>query len=205
MGQRNPQVDSYIAAAAPFAQPILSHLRALWHEAFPDINEEIKWGAPHFTHKGIVGAMAGFNQHVSMGFWNRKLLSDPEGLFNDTDRTALSAIKADSVEALPADEILVAYMREAVALNEAGVKRSAGAPDQDRTLDIPDLLEHALDNSPAARRTFDEFSWSNQKDYVEWIVGAKQETTQRRRLAQAIEWMEEGKPRNWKYMRKYRA
>ena len=107
MGTQQPRVDDYIERAAPFAQPILAHIRGLWHQACPDILEEIKWGAPHFTHKGIVGAMAGFKQHVSMGFWNRKLLSDPEGLFKDTDCTHLSAIKAGSVGELPDDRILL--------------------------------------------------------------------------------------------------
>ena len=202
MGTQHPRVDDYIERAAPFAQPILAHIRGLWHQACPDILEEIKWGAPHFTHKGIVGAMAGFKQHVSMGFWNRKLLSDPEGLFKDTDCTHLSAIKAGSVGELPDDRILLAYMQEAFDLNERGVKRAAGKRE---ALVVPEALADALAESPAARKTYEGFSWSNQKDYVEWVDSAKQAATRHRRVAQAIEWMEEGKPRNWKYMKKYRT
>ena len=201
MGERDPRVLDYIRAAEPFAQPILEHLRSLWHEACPHIRETIKWGAPHFTNRSIVGAMAGFKAHVAMGFWNRRNMKDPQGLFKDTDRTHLSAIKVGSLEELPPDEVLRAYMREAFDLDVRGVKPSRG-PQPDRPLDVPGDLEDALATSPVAGQTFNDFSWSNRRDYVEWITGAKLPATRARRLAQAIEWLEEGKPRNWKYLKR---
>jgi uncharacterized protein YdeI (YjbR/CyaY-like superfamily) len=50
--------------------------------------------------------------------------------------------------------------------------------------------------------TFEAFSPSHKREYVEWIVEAKQEATRHQRLNTAIEWLAEGKPRNWKYLRK---
>ena len=59
----------------------------------------------------------------------------------------------------------------------------------------------ALLKSATARAVFDAFPPSHKREYVDWIVGAKTPETRQRRLDQALEWISEGKARNWKYMR----
>jgi hypothetical protein len=65
-------------------------------------------------------------------------------------------------------------------------------------------LKTALAKNRKARETFEGFSPSHRREYVEWIAEAKGDDTRKRRIATAIEWLSEGKPRNWKYMRSRR-
>ena len=82
MGKRSPQVDAYIAKSAPFAQPILEKIRDTFHAASPEIEEVMKWSAPFFDYKGVLGNMAAFRNHVSWGFWKAKLMKDPHGILS---------------------------------------------------------------------------------------------------------------------------
>lgn len=195
------RVDDYIRHAAPFARPLLKHLRALWHQAEPDLRKDIKWGAPHYCLGGIVGATAAFKHHVTLGFWRRRLMTDPDRLFSEKSGTQLSALRFRRPEDLPPDETLLRYMREAVALDRADNLREAASARPRRPVKLPEELKSALDRHAAAAKTFYEFSASKQREYCEWIAEAKRPTTRERRLKLAMEWLAEGKPRNWKYMK----
>lgn len=195
---KNPEVDAYIAKAAPFAQPILKKLRQLFHKACPQIEEEIKWGVPSFGYKGIVGGIAAFKSHASFGFWKQKLLSDPHGIFKNKE-PAMFGSKLTKLSDLPADKILIAYIKEAVALNEQGVKVAKEKKPPKKPPRLPDYLLAALKKNKKAHAAFESFSPSHQREYVEWITEAKQEETRLRRLSTALEWLAEGKHRNWKY------
>jgi uncharacterized protein YdeI (YjbR/CyaY-like superfamily) len=197
----NPAVDAYIWKAAPFARPILEKLRALFHKACPDIEETIKWGFPHFEYRGIVGSMAAFKQYAVFGFWKAQLLSDPAGLFTPDDQN-MGRSKFTGVSELPSDAVLLKYIREAVALNEEGVNVERPKREKKPEAEVPADLQAALKKNKKALATFEGFSPSHRREYVEWITEAKQEATRQKRLTHAIEWLEEGKPRNWKYQRK---
>jgi uncharacterized protein YdeI (YjbR/CyaY-like superfamily) len=196
----NPRVDAYIAKKADFARPILEHLRKVVHEAAPGIEETIKWGVPHFEHKGMVCGMAAFKQHCAFGFWHSKLVLGEEA--GDDEAAMGNFGRITKVADLPPKKVIIGYVKKAVALNEAGVKGGMAArpkPDPDRKVPVPADLAAALKRNAKAKKTFDGFSYSNKKDYVEWITGAKREETRAKRLAQAIEWLAEGKTRHWKY------
>jgi uncharacterized protein YdeI (YjbR/CyaY-like superfamily) len=200
-----PEVDTYIEEAAEFARPILRKLLQLFHEACPDIRESIKWSSPFFEHRGIVGNISAFKRHVSYGFWKAGLMSDPEGILKNAGNTQMAVLKASSLEDLPSDEILVGYIREAVELNEKGVRIARPqAADKSRELSIPDDLMAAIRGNDQAHATFEGFSYSNRKDYIEWVTAAKRPATRAQRLATTVEWLAEGKPRNWKYMKNWR-
>lgn len=196
----NPEVDRYIAKAAPFAQKILEKIRKAYHKAHPDVVEVIKWGVPHFDYKGPLGNMAGFKQHVGYGFWKSKLLEDTHGILA-TSEHAMGGMKVLDVKDLPKEAVLVAYIRQAIALNEAGVKVAKPKRAPVAAPEVPADLAAALKKSAAARKTFEGFSPSAKREYVEWITEAKQDATRQKRLATAIEWMAEGKSRNWKYQK----
>ena len=195
----NPAVDGYIAKAAPFAPPILEAIRKAYHRAHPEIVEVIKWGVPHFDYKGPLGNMAAFKQHVGYGFWKSKLMDDPHGILVAGER-AMGGMKVRGITELPSEKVLVSYIRQAIRLNEAGVKVARPKRD-DAPVGVPEDLAAALSRSAAARTTFEAFPPGRRREYVEWIVEAKQEATRQKRLATAIEWLAEGKPRNWKYMK----
>ena len=199
MGNRDPRIDAYIHNAAGFAQPILERLREIVHEACPDAEETLKWGAPSFMHAGgILCMMAAFKQHASFGFWKHALVMG-EGV----PRDGMGSFgKMASLKDLPPKKELVALIHKAMRLNEQGVKtpgvRKASAPKPPPV--APDDLAAALKKNRQARATFDGFSPSQQREYVDWITEAKRDETRQKRLAQAVEWLAEGKPRNWKYM-----
>ncbi len=198
MGRKDPRVDAYVAKAEPFARPILEHLRAVVHAAVPDVEETIKWGFPHFQHRGMLCSMAAFKAHCAFGFWKAKLL-----LGDDASVGAMGQFgRIGAVKDLPPRAALVKLVRKAAALNDEGVKveRAPRRGQRPEAKTPPDLVA-ALARNAKARATFEGFSPSKRRDYVEWIVEAKGEETRARRLAQAIAWMAEGKSRNWKYER----
>lgn len=198
-----PQVDAYIDRSADFAKPILTHLRKIIHQADPGIEEVIKWGFPNFEYKGILCSMASFKAHCSFSFWKAAVMIDPHNVLSAVGETAMGHFgKITSLGDLPADDILLEYVREAVRLNEEGVKVPKSPQSAARKVEAPQYLSDALKSNAAAKATFDNFSLSNKKEYVEWLEDAKTEATRDKRLETAIEWMAEGKIRNWKYVKK---
>lgn len=202
MGKRDERIDAYIANSADFAKPILTHLRELVHTACPEIEESWKWSFPNFDYKGIVCSMASFKQHCSFGFWKASLMSDPHKILTQSAEAMGQMGQIKSLADLPPDEVLISYIREAVELNEKGIKASKPQTNGKKELQIPDYLTSALEGNETASETFENFSYSNKKEYVEWLLEAKTEETRNKRLATAIEWMGEGKSRHWKYARK---
>jgi uncharacterized protein YdeI (YjbR/CyaY-like superfamily) len=203
MKNTDPRVDAYIEKAAPFARPILERVRKAFHAGCPDIEETIKWGCPAFELNGMVGGMAAFKKHASFGFWKAAEMKDPEGLFGGEAKASFMGVKVTDVRELPTQMVLVAYVGEAVALNREKAKKprgkAAAKPRAKETLDVPQELLDALAVDPAARATWDGFSYTHRKEYAEWVATAKRQQTRDRRLEQAVAWMAEGKPRNWKY------
>ena len=199
MPSRDPRIDAYIAKSAEFARPILTHLRELVHRTCPDVEETMKWNAPSFEYAGgILCAMAAFKQHASFGFWKHALV-----VGENTPREGMGSYgKMSSLADLPPDKILVAHIGKAMKLNEQGVKapgaRKTTAPKPQPN--VPADLVAALKKNAKARTTFDAFPPSHQREYIEWLTEAKRDETRQKRLTQAIEWLAEGKPRNWKYM-----
>ena len=193
---RDPRIDAYIERAAPFAQPILRHVRELVHEACPDVEESIKWGMPSFSHAGgILCGMAAFKQHASFGFWKHALVVG-EG----EPRDGMGSYgKMTSLDHLPPRTTLLAHLRKAMRLNEDGVKSPRRKPAPKPAPDTPEDLAAALERNKAAKAAFAAFPPGCRREYIEWIVEAKREETRAKRLTQAIEWMAEGKRRNWKY------
>jgi uncharacterized protein YdeI (YjbR/CyaY-like superfamily) len=199
MGTRNERVDAYIAKAPDFSRPILMHLREVVHSACPEVEEAIKWSHPSFLYKGILCGMATFKEHCAFGFWKESLLLGEDA--GRREQAFGSFGRIVRMSDLPPDDVLTGYIHEAMKLNETGVKSpTRSKPKAPRELVVPDDLAAALQGSAAARETFERFSPSNRCEYVEWLNEAKTEATRARRLGTAIEWMAEGKPRNWKYM-----
>ncbi len=183
---RDPRIDEYIAKAAAFAQPILTHARALVHAALPGAEETIKWGMPHFVVEGrnIVG-LAAFKAHASVIIHHEETAGEGMGALG----------KLTSLADLPPDEQLIARFQARPAALSAPRPKRAPKPE----MPVPPAFAAALEAAPAARAVFDAFAPSHRREYVEWIADAKREETQTKRIAQAVEWLAEGRKRNWKY------
>jgi|SRR6185437_761034 len=200
MPTRDPRIDAYIARSADFAGPILTHLRELVHAACPDVEETIKWGAPTFTYKGMLCGMAAFKQHCAFHFWKRSLVVPATETSSETAMGQFGRLT--SVADLPSRKVMIGYVKKAMELNDAGVKSpTRGKAKAARKLVVPEALAAALAKNRKARASFDNLSPSQQREYCEWIADAKREETREQRLATAIEWIAEGKSRNWKYTR----
>ncbi len=203
MGKKDPRVDAYIAKSANFARPILQHLRTLVHKACPDVAETMKWSFPHFDYKGMMCSMASFKHHCAFGFWKASLMSASEQ-FAQVGETAMGHLgQIKSLNDLPSDKVMSRYIKEAATLNDAGVKiPSKPKSKEKKELKVPSDLSAALKRNKKAKETFDTFSPTNRREYVEWITEAKTDGTREKRVTTAIEWMAEGKVKNWKYLRK---
>jgi uncharacterized protein YdeI (YjbR/CyaY-like superfamily) len=199
----NPRVDAYIAKAQPFAQPILTHIRELAHKACPDVEEEIKWSMPFFVLRGVVlGHMAAFKQHCAVGFWGPEMhaILREDGLLSENGMGALG--KVVSLKDLPSDKKLLNYYRQAAGLVASGQRtKSIVRPKKSPkpAPEVPAELAAGLKKNKAAAKAFAGFSVSCQREYTDWIAEAKRQETKEKRVAQAVEWMAEGKQRNWKY------
>ena len=197
-------IDDYIAKSAAFAQPILNHLRKLVHKACPDIEEKIKWSFPHFDYKGeMLCHMAAFKQHAAFGFWKAALMKDPVLMQEARSESAMGHLgRITSLSDLPPDKKLIAWIKEAVALNDKGIKLPSKSAKPQKELVIPEYILKAIKKNKKAWQVFESFPYSHKKEYIIWITEAKTEETRLRRLATAIEWIAEGKGRNWKYEKK---
>jgi uncharacterized protein YdeI (YjbR/CyaY-like superfamily) len=203
MGTKSSAVDAYITKAKPFARPILQHLRKLVHQTVPEAGEAIKWGMPFFVHAGEnLCSMAAFNEHAAFGFWKAHMMKDPKKILAGHERSAMGQLgRLTSTEDLPADAVLISYLKQAAKLNEDGVKWTP-APEEKKPASVPPYLKKALTGNAAAKKAFGAFTPAQRRDYVEWLEEAKTEATRERRLATALEWMAEGKTRNWKYQKR---
>ena len=201
MKNTDPRIDSYIAGSAQFARPILRHLRKLVHETCPDIEETVKWRSPTFLYRGkIMAGMAAFKEHCAFGFWHQGMeaVLGTDGRKVDTAMGSFGRIT--SLEDLPSDRKMTAYIRKAAALHESGAPaRPRPAKRPAAPLAMPPDLAAALRRNKAAAAVFEKFSPSHRKEYIEWITEAKREETRQKRLATTLEWLAEGKTRNWKY------
>jgi len=199
MASKDPRIDAYITRAASFAQPILRHVRKLVHQGCPEVQETIKWSMPHFDYHGIMLGVAAFKEHCSIGFWKGELILRKHA---GSDGGMGHFGKITSLKDLPSDKRFTEYVRKAAELNKQGIKKPADLkPRAARTeLTIPEYLRAALRKNKRAAAAFEGFSYTNKKEYVDWLTEAKREETRSHRLQTTIAWLAEGKVRNWKYL-----
>lgn len=198
MTQTDPRIDAYIAKAQPFAKPILSRIRKAVHAGCPDVTETIKWGMPAFEYQGPLVGMAGFKAHCALAFWKASLMKSLPPRRND----AMGQFgRFESLDDVPSEAALVKMVKEAVALNKAGVtvKRAVKPPKKPAT--TPPYMLAAIKKNKKAHAAYETFSPSCKREYIEWITDARTDPTRDRRLETAVQWMAEGKSRNWKYAR----
>lgn len=200
--KKNPKVDEYILNAAVFAQPILNELRAILETAEQELEETIKWGFPCFTYQNkIICSFSAYKNHCVFRFWQGSNLEDTAGILakvGETEMGELSKIK--KIEDLPDSEVLAKYIREAIELSQKGSAKKPMTKEKKLTVDLKSFdLPEIFSSFPIQAEKFDSFSPSHRKEYISWIFEAKTEETKVKRIKTMMEWLSEGKSRNWKY------
>lgn len=198
MPKRDPRIDAYIEMAPPFAQSVLSYIRETVHAACPDAEETMKWNSPQFMYNGsLMVGMAAFKAHCRLIFWKGPLIKGPNG--EDANEATIG--KPASIAELPPKKVLIDYIKQAMKLNEQGVKLTeARAAKTKAEPQVPDELMKALAKNKMALASFGAMTASQRRDYADWVNSAKRSDTRARRIAEAVAQIAEGKPRNWKYM-----
>ncbi|HVK37640.1 MAG TPA: YdeI/OmpD-associated family protein [Candidatus Kapabacteria bacterium] len=199
MGTKDPRVDQYIAKSADFARPILEHIREIVHETCPDVEETMKWSFPHFDYLGsMMCSMASFKAHCAFTFWKGSLIFE-EG---QASRDAMGHFgRITRLKDLPSRKQIAGYIRTAMKLNEEGITITRSPAEESADLEVPEELEAALRKNREASKHFSAFTPGRRKEYITWIAEAKTDATRVKRVSQAVEWIAEGKSRNWKYER----
>jgi len=198
-----PEVDHYIAKCQPFAQPILEHVREVVHKTVPGVVEEMKWSMPFFVYKGIILAnIAGFKAHCSLGVWKENVLPLMKQGVERRGTGMGSFGKMSSMKDLPTDKDLKALLVEAVRKIDSG-ERATSMPRPKKSprppAEVPEALLAAFKKNKIAAKNFDAMSPSCRREYIDWINDAKRDETRATRIATTMEWVTEGKSRNWKY------
>ncbi len=196
----DPRIDAYIAKAAPFARPILHHLRAVVRDACPGAEETIKWGSPAFVYQSkLLCMIAAFKAHCALVLWTREPEKDAASTTPEVDSSRLRHIT--SVKELPSPRVLGALVKAAAKRIADGTVVPKPVKKPKPPVKVPDDLKAALARDARAKAGFEKLPPSHRREYIEWIIDAKTEPTRERRLATTLEWVAEGKSRNWKYGR----
>jgi uncharacterized protein YdeI (YjbR/CyaY-like superfamily) len=202
----DPRVDMYVAKAKPFAQPVLEHLRELIHKGCPRVGETVKWSMPFFEYGGVIlGNMAAFKEHCSFGFWGKEIgaVLTEAGIVQPGGMGTLGRIT--SIKDLPSDKQMLSLIRQAAAFIDRGeytspmAARNKVVKPPKPPIETPEELATALKKNKKAAAVFAAFSPGSRREYTEWIADAKRPETREKRVATAVEWIAEGKQRNWKY------
>lgn len=196
----DPRIDAYISKSAAFAQPILRHLRATVHRACPEAVEAMKWSMPHFMYREkLFCHMAAFKEHCGFGFWHQGMEKELGAKAKGGEAMGLLG-RITSLADLPEERTLIGYIKRAEELHQTDVPaRPRPASKPRREAKVPADLAAALKKNKTAAATFRNFAPSHRREYIEWIVEAKRDETRQQRLATTLEWLAEGKERNWKY------
>lgn len=191
-------IDAYLHKVSDEQRPILELIRKTINQIDDRIQEDWKWGAPCFNMDGLICWFVGFKTHVGLNFFKGALIKDTHKVFVETDdadkgNRMIHFKTLDEVKA----NVIQDYVKQAIVLNEQNIKVDFA---KKQIVEIPDYFAEALSKNKAAQKVFENFTNAQRRDYIEWLVDAKRETTRDKRMAQAIEWIAEGKVRNWKYM-----
>lgn len=198
--KKDPRIDAYIEKSQDFAKPILNYLRDFVEENCPEAEEGWKWSFPNFMYKDrILCSMAAFKKHCSFGFWLEKEMKTMQEFTKDQEKNGMFSLgKIEKIDDLPPKKVLISMIKEAMELTDLGVTIKK-APPAKKEVETPDYFIEALKQNKSAFENFEKATAGFRKEYILWITEAKTEATRNKRMEQAVEWISEGKGRNWKY------
>ncbi|MCB0792148.1 MAG: DUF1801 domain-containing protein [Flavobacteriales bacterium] len=194
------RINSHIAEQDEWKRRLMVRLRQLIHQVDPGIEETWRWNGPHFDRNGIMLGMSAHKTCVSIWFHKGALLKDPRRLFEPLEKDEAKGMRVYKLKESDAidEKAFTELVKQAVKLNEDGVKLSEAKPAR-KTLVVPPELESVLKKDQHAMTNWEGFSYSKKKDYIEWVTDAKREETRKRRIAQAFQLIRDGLALNERY------
>ncbi len=131
-------------------------------------------GDAAFLYQGkLLCSMAAHKHHCSFSFWKGAELPDPQGILRPVGETSMGQLgKITQVEMLPHEDILIAYIQQAMKGIDQPVPVSKPSGVKKEVL-VPDDFMELLKQHPQALAVFERFSTSHRKEYIEWITEAK--------------------------------
>ncbi|HZY81322.1 MAG TPA: YdeI/OmpD-associated family protein [Cyclobacteriaceae bacterium] len=177
------EIDNYINALPDFSKALCTRLRALIKKAAPGITEDWKWG-PHYNSNGMVCGFGGFKKHVVLHFFNGSGMSDSHKLFNSgKDNDYGRSIKFNDITELKEKEkFIIEYVRESVALNKSGFKRTK----KEKDAICPEDLYKALRKKPLALKFFESLANGYKNEFIELVEAAKRQETREQRVEKVV-------------------
>ncbi len=177
--KRYKTVDDYIDNA-PQWQAELKRLREIMN-ATPLV-EEVKWGAPAYTHNGkILVGVGGFKQWFCLWFHQGALLEDSDGVLVNAQEGKTKALRqwrmTSKNDIKPS--IVKRYVKEAIALADAGKAIKA---DRNNPVVVPEELQKAMRRFKGATAVFRALTPGKQREYAEHVASAKRDDTKQKRI-----------------------
>ena len=194
--KRYKTVDEYIANAKQWQDELRTLRRIL---GSTELQEEIKWGAPCYTHDGknVVG-IGGFKSYFGLWFHQGVLLEDKHNVLINAQEGRTKALRQWRMQS--ANEIkaaaIKAYVKEAIQLEKAG---KGIAADRGKPIIVPPELRKALQKRKAVGKKFAELTPGRQREYADYISAAKREETKLSRIEKILPMISAGKGLNDKY------
>ncbi len=195
---KSEKIEAYYEEEHLFKEAI-TQLRELVIKT--DLEETFKWMFPTYTLNGKnVLAICKFKGHFGIWFFNGVFLSDSKNVLENAQEGKTQAMRhwkfksRDEIK----EKMVSAYINEAIENERKGI-RLAPKRKQAIVVVLPKELKIAFENNPDLKKAFHTLSPSRQKEYAEYISGAKREQTKEARLSKILPMILEGKGLNDKY------
>ena len=194
--KRAKTADAYYAEAPQWRDEIAVLRKVLLASG---LVEEIKWGAPCYTLNGanVIG-LGAFKSYFGLWFYQGALLADKDNVLTNAQEGRTQAMRqwrmTSAEDIRPA--VLKRYVSQAVKLAKSGVKIEKAPP---KKLVMPAELKAALDKDAKTKAAFTALTPGRQRDYADYVGGAKQAATRQRRLDKILPMIKAGVGLNDKY------
>lgn len=193
--QASEKISQYIESADVKKKEILQRLRDFLNRDDFGLTEDWKWHAPNFNSNGMVCWLAFFKSHVGLNFFKGSLIEDLHGLYDNASMDKGNRIiKYKTINEIN-ENLLEYYIYEAIKHNKEGAKITSKKVE----IEVPKDLAKALEKDIMAKDFFTNLAPGYKRDYIDWIISAKQEKTRLKRLETTLEWLGQGKKKNWRY------
>jgi uncharacterized protein YdeI (YjbR/CyaY-like superfamily) len=178
VSERNAAVDAFVSRAKTW-QGVIRKLRSVLLDC--GLEEELKWGKPCFQFDGKnVAIIQPFKAFCSLMFFKGALLKDPRGLLRSQGENTQSAKRLElTSEALVTKSLLNGYVKQAIAIEKAGLKVDFKAK---RELVLPEELTRVLKKDPRLAKAFRSLTPGRQRAYVMHFAAAKRAETRTARI-----------------------
>jgi uncharacterized protein YdeI (YjbR/CyaY-like superfamily) len=196
----NPKIAAYLEET-PKWREALQQLRRIAQGC--DLTEEAKWGKPCYTFQDSnVIVLIGFKDYCAVLFCKGALLKDPKGILvkpGENTQAARQIRFTDVREIARMESVLKAYIREAIAVEKAGLEVEYKKSTE---LVFSEEFKRKLRENPALKAAFGALTPGRQRAYNMYFSAPKQSKTRESRIEKYQEKILKGEGINDDYLRK---